>query len=304
MGEVYSGDVAEVCSYQEVMDSALNYPVYWTLTRAFSSTNGSMPDFAAEIGYVKDGCNDSTVLGSFSENHDVPRFPSYTDDLALAKNVISYTMLADGVPIIYEGQEQHLNGGDNPSNREAIWLSGYNQSSPLYPLITNLNALRSRAIEFSSNYTTYKNYVIYNTSTTIATRKGFRGNQIITVLTNDGSAGESRSFSLDPATSGFVANEMITDVISCTNATSNATGWFEVDIVAGLPRALYPALNLVGTSICVGEPTTYGPNPTSTAPPGPTSSKKSGAESTLGRYSAVHVVLGSLVIAMIQYIYI
>jgi len=304
MGEVYNGDVETVCSYQEVMDSALNYPVYWTLTRAFSSTNGSMEDFAAEIGSVKNGCKDSTVLGSFSENHDVPTFPSYTEDLALAMNVVSYTMLADGVPIIYEGQEQHLNGGDNPSNREAIWLSEFNQTSPLYPFITSLNALRSRAIQVASNYTTYKNWVIYNTSTTVVTRKGFKGNQIVTVLNNDGSAGENRSFSLAPDTSGFVANELITDVISCTNSTANATGWLDINIQAGLPQALYSAENLAGTDICAGGPTN-GPNPTSTAPPGPTSSKHhSGAGRIFERYSTLYVILGGLVVAMVQQIYI
>jgi alpha-amylase len=28
-------------------------------------------------------CKDTTLLGSFSENHDQPRFASYTDDLTV-----------------------------------------------------------------------------------------------------------------------------------------------------------------------------------------------------------------------------
>lgn len=56
------------------------------------------------LNEVKSECADSTVLGSFSENHDNPRFASLTSDLSLAKNVITYTILADGVPIIYYGQ--------------------------------------------------------------------------------------------------------------------------------------------------------------------------------------------------------
>jgi alpha-amylase len=56
-------------------------------------------------------------MGSFSENHDQPRFASYTSDISvrpsarriyrkektnvpkLAKNVLAYTILADGIPI-------------------------------------------------------------------------------------------------------------------------------------------------------------------------------------------------------------
>jgi hypothetical protein len=43
--------------------------------------------------------------------------------------------MSDGIPIIYAGQEQHYNGGNDPYNREATWLSGYNTSSVLYKLI-------------------------------------------------------------------------------------------------------------------------------------------------------------------------
>ena len=32
---------------------------------------------------VKAGCSDPTVLGSFSESHDLDRFPTITDDLAV-----------------------------------------------------------------------------------------------------------------------------------------------------------------------------------------------------------------------------
>lgn len=81
---------------------------------------------------------------------------SYTDDIALAKNVAAFTVMADGIPIIYAGQEQHYNGGSDPSNREAVWLSGYNTDSELYKLIAGANAIRSHAIRQDDGYLSYK----------------------------------------------------------------------------------------------------------------------------------------------------
>ena len=87
---------------------------------------------------MQSDCSDVTVLGSFTENQDQPRFGYLTGDMALAANIISYTLLGDGIPIIYEGQEQHYQAygstaaaaGGVPYNREAIWRSGYNTSAP------------------------------------------------------------------------------------------------------------------------------------------------------------------------------
>lgn len=51
------------------------------------------------IGYMDYKCNDTSILGSFSENHDQPRFANKTNDMALAKNMLAYTILSDGIPI-------------------------------------------------------------------------------------------------------------------------------------------------------------------------------------------------------------
>ena len=81
---------------------------------------------------------------------------SYTSDYALAKNAIAFVILSDGIPIIYAGQEQHYSGGNDPYNREATWLSGYNRQSELYQFVANMNQIRNRAIYVDSGYLTYK----------------------------------------------------------------------------------------------------------------------------------------------------
>ena len=75
---------------------------YFPLIRAFQATNGSMSDLVEEISGMKEGCKvwrlcthsiahpnwlipeDTSLLATFSENHDQPRFASYTPDLSVS----------------------------------------------------------------------------------------------------------------------------------------------------------------------------------------------------------------------------
>lgn len=86
----------------------------------------------------------------------LPLLFSHTNDTALAKNVAAFTIMADGIPIIYAGQEQQYKGGKDPNNREATWLSKYNTDSELYKFIGRANAIRNQAIYTSKDYLTYK----------------------------------------------------------------------------------------------------------------------------------------------------
>lgn len=72
---------------------------YYEITRAFGSTTGSMKNLAKSVYKLSSTCKDVTLLGNFMESHDVPRFPSVTQDMSLVKNAIAYNMLQDGIPI-------------------------------------------------------------------------------------------------------------------------------------------------------------------------------------------------------------
>nr|BAD06002.1 alpha-amylase [Aspergillus awamori] len=248
IGEVLDGDPAYTCPYQNVMDGVLNYPIYYPLLNAFKSTSGSMDDLYNMINTVKSDCPDSTLLGTFVENHDNPRFASYTNDIALAKNVAAFIILNDGIPIIYAGQEQHYAGGNDPANREATWLSGYPTDSELYKLIASANAIRNYAISKDTGFVTYKNWPIYKDDTTIAMRKGTDGSQIVTILSNKGASGDSYTLSLSGA--GYTAGQQLTEVIGCTTVTVGSDGNVPVPMAGGLPRVLYPTEKLAGSKIC------------------------------------------------------
>ena len=218
------------------------------MTSAFQSTSGSISALVNGVNAIKSTCKDTSLLGTFLENHDNPRLPFYTSDLSLAKNAIAFTILADGIPIIYQGQEQHYSGGADPANREAIWLSGYSNISPLYGLIATVNNVRNQAIYKSASYLHYMVYPIYSDSSTIAMRKGFNGNQVVGVFTNKGANGES--YTLYLGDTGYTPGMKVVEILSCTSMTVDGNGYIAVAMGQGLPKIFYPASQTTGSGLC------------------------------------------------------
>ena len=68
------------------MDSVLNFPLYWSLVTAFGITgqraNGSLDltILKDKITEIRSGFADPTVLGTFLENQDVPRWSGLSVD--------------------------------------------------------------------------------------------------------------------------------------------------------------------------------------------------------------------------------
>ena len=105
-------------------------------------------------------------------------------------NAMSFIFMTDGIPIVYYGQEQGMHGNSDPYNREALWPSGYQNTTTVH-LITKLNRLRQWMIKTDSNYLAQRASILSTTATSIAIQKG----STISVITNIGSpVGHWRSF--------------------------------------------------------------------------------------------------------------
>ncbi|KAL5343685.1 glycoside hydrolase superfamily [Aspergillus crustosus] len=204
-------DAAGVYCIGEVLDGVLNYPIYFNLLRAFQSTSGSISDLANMIDWVKNDCPDSTLLGTFIENHDNPRFASYNTDIAFAENVAAF----------------HYSGAGDPFNREATWLSGYSTESRIYQLIAKANVIRSHAISQDAEWV---------------------NNKIVTVLTNSGSG--VGSYTLHVTGTGYTAGSSVTEIVSRATITVSDSGSVPVYIENGKPGVLFPTDKLAGSGIC------------------------------------------------------
>ncbi|KAL8735396.1 MAG: hypothetical protein Q9166_000941 [cf. Caloplaca sp. 2 TL-2023] len=244
LGEVANGDVRYVCPYQEHLHGLLNYPMYYQITH-FSNSSKGTTDLVAQMKDLNSNCKDPTLLAPFSENHDQPRFANLTSDVALLKNIIAFTMLADGIPIIYSGQEQHLSGGNDPYNREAIWLQGYRTDTSLYKFIKLLNQLRKHAIALSTNYTTSLAEVVYADDHNLALKKA---GSIVAFYNNSGSSAAAYSVTL--RSTGFAAKSEVIEVSTCKTAVVTSDGKLNVGIRQGLPKVFVSVSGLSGSDIC------------------------------------------------------
>ncbi|RDW80923.1 hypothetical protein BP5796_05621 [Coleophoma crateriformis] len=244
-GEVYSGVINDVCRYQTFMDGLPNYLTYFPLIQAF--TAGNMKALATMVSDVQTQCHNQSFMGSFAENHDLPRFASLNKDLALAKNAIAFTIFADGIPTMYQGQEQHLNGTYAPLNREPLWPTSYDTSSPLYNLTAKLNKIRNHAIGIDSRYITNLTSQLYLDDSTYATTKGPEGANIVSVFSNQGSTGGAYDLVIPGA---FPAGTQVVEVVNCTTLTANEAGNITVPMQAGEPSIWYPAFNMNGSGLC------------------------------------------------------
>jgi len=251
VGEILNGDPKYVCPYQKYMPGVLNYPTYYTTTQAFQSTSGSMSNLVNGVNSMKSLCADTTLLGSFLENHDQRRFPSYTSDVSLTKNAIAFTMLQDGIPIIYQGQEQFFGGGDVPADREALWTSQYSTTSTFYNFIKQVNNLRNWVKQRDSSYLAYKAVPTSPDSRTIVMRKG----SVVSIYTNRGANGAG-SFTLSSSVSGFTSGQSVTEILTCKTSSTDSSGNLAITITGGRPQIFYPTSALPGSGICTGASTT------------------------------------------------
>ncbi|KKY22763.1 putative alpha-amylase a type-1 2 [Phaeomoniella chlamydospora] len=248
IGEVLQGATATACGYQDYMDGFINYAQYFPLIAMLKGNDAVAQTLVQELSAIQSKCKDPSLLGSFSENHDNPRLGYYTDDMSLASNAMAFDIMYDGIPIIYQGQEQKFSGGKSPYNREALWPSKYDQSAPLYKLASTLNSLRTQTIKANDSYLQYGSEVVYSDDHNIAFRKGYAGDQVITIINNNGAIGTN--FTLEIPETSFVQGANLTEVVGCTSVIVGSNSTFTATITNGMP-AVYALSSIVDqTVIC------------------------------------------------------
>lgn len=191
--------------------------------------------------------NSLTLHQVFFENHDMPRIAATNSDASIAQNAAAFTILGDGIPIIFYGQEHNLNGGNDPYNRVAAWLPQNGELStnnPLVDYVTTLNKIRAWAIKKSPGYTTYGTYVLNYSEDQISIRKDV----LRTILTNAGMSQPSASYITQG--SAFEAGATVVDMISCKAYQADDDGEVTVTIGAGAVVVLLEQDLAQGSGVC------------------------------------------------------
>ncbi|KAL1673620.1 glycoside hydrolase family 13 protein [Schizophyllum commune] len=242
IGEVLSDNVTFAADYTEVLDAILDYPTYFALVNAFTNTSGDLSALQNTVTEAQDKYkNGELMTGAFSENHDYARLASKTNDKSLIQNAIAFNYIHDGIPITYYGQEQGYTGGDEPANREALWLSGYPTDNAFYKAIVALNAARKSAMNAGTNFLTTK--LSFKSQSDIGAMAVSKP-PLLGLFTNVGMSGDA-SWSVDGA---YDANEELVDVLSCMVINADGSGKVSASSSGGLPQVLIPTKYLSSDS--------------------------------------------------------
>ncbi|KAH7039737.1 alpha-amylase [Microdochium trichocladiopsis] len=249
VGEVFDGNPTNLAAWTGSIDGVLNYAAYYWIRRAFASDTATVNELISEANSFRNQM-DTSKLGTFIENHDNPRYPTVTSDSGRIKTAIAYTILSDGIPIIYQGQEQGFSGKEDPGNREALWPSGYNTASDNYNLIAKVNQIRNQAVYADrTGYLNYRATAFKINDWALGLRKGQAGAQVVGVFSNMGNTGTAYTVTLQGADTGFTSGQKVVEVMGCGVITADGAGSVAVQVTAG-PRVLYPHARLVGSGIC------------------------------------------------------
>ncbi|CAN8105939.1 unnamed protein product [Discula destructiva] len=248
-GEILDGNPSTYPEWIQDVPGFVNYPLYFWLIRAFQSSSATLTELVDGINEMKALLKTST-FSSFLENQDNPRFSSYTTDLTLAKNALTMGMMMDGIPIVYQGQEQwqEFTGTDAPYNREPLWTSEYNSSAELYSYITSLNKIRTLAITNDpTSFIAYQANPIWTSDDahTSAIKKG----DVVFVVTNVGSSGSVGTVSLASSATSYVADTVYVDLLSCDSFTADSAGSISFEVTSA-PRIIYPSSKSTNSGIC------------------------------------------------------
>ncbi|KAJ3737415.1 glycoside hydrolase family 13 protein [Lentinula guzmanii] len=254
MGEVFGGlDVEDAAEWQGPLDSVLNYPMYTALTQAFQIPGPlNITALTETMSQGKQLYKDTTVLGNFLENQDLPRWASGSVDVQTLYNAMTFNFMTDGIPIVYYGQEQYFSGAGDPLNREPLWPSNYTKTDA-YKFIQMLNQFRNYLVNSTAStsnpWTTAETQVLTASQYGIAIMKG----DVITVLTNVGSPAQNNTH-IAVATP-YDRNTALTNIITCEQWVVGSQGYIDVQYtLGGQAVILHPSTILAANKspVCSG----------------------------------------------------
>ena len=132
---------------------------------------------------------DPTYLVSFLDNHDKPRFNGTGGDGMPAStesyiDALNWYFTTRGIPCIYYGTENQMQGGNDPDNRRVLGVEGIQQSknSPVYRQLKKLNAVRKASVALQKGNQTK----LFGSDNQYAFKKEYGNNIAVVALNKDG----------------------------------------------------------------------------------------------------------------------
>lgn len=146
LGEVWSSNPKYIAEYEQTgIDSFVNYPMYETLVNTFKHPGQSLDVLYTVWKRNETFLERPELLGNFIDNHDNKRFiriaiENQQHPRTRLKLALTYLYTAPGIPVIYQGTEIPMDGGEDPDNRRMVNFAA--QDEELRNHIKRLGELR------------------------------------------------------------------------------------------------------------------------------------------------------------------
>lgn len=161
--------------------AALNFPLFTRLSSVFGQ-GGSFVDLNSVVDQQQLDFRFQNDLVNFVDNHDRKRFltlDTSAQDRDHLHAALAFVLTTRGIPCIYYGTEQYLEGGDDPDNRRR--MPAFSETTTAFRLIKALSDLRgsNEALAYGSVNERWLNantYIyerrFYNSTVVVAINKG------------------------------------------------------------------------------------------------------------------------------------
>ncbi|MFC7371762.1 alpha-amylase family glycosyl hydrolase [Fictibacillus iocasae] len=126
LGEVWHDNPEYIAGYSEAgIGSFVDYPLYNEMTLAFSESGQPLSELASVWDRNKYYYSKPYEMGNFLDNHDNIRFTRQAilnneDPKKRLRLALTYLYTAPGIPILYQGTEHSMDGGEDPDNRHMM----------------------------------------------------------------------------------------------------------------------------------------------------------------------------------------
>ncbi len=200
----------------------LNFPLFTTINSvfgqggAFSGLNGVITAQQADFAYQND-------LVNFVDNHDRKRFlrvDTSADERKHLHEALAFVLTARGIPTIYYGTEQYLDGGDDPDNRRK--MPAFDETTTAFKLVKSLSTLRknNEALGYGSITQRWMSNDVY-----IYERKFY--DSVVVVAINKGASAAPITNLVTSLPTGSYSDYMTNLVsgVAITATTVNGAGW-------------------------------------------------------------------------------
>lgn len=123
----------------------LDFEYFRTVNNVLGTGSEDMDDLANFYDYTDDDYVYESQTVTFIDNHDVSRFLRVNSDTRSLDVAVALTLMSRGIPNIYYGTEQYVNGADASENGGRVFMetaTSFDQTKRAYMIIKKLSDLR------------------------------------------------------------------------------------------------------------------------------------------------------------------